>query len=117
MPRVFCLLAVLLISGCSKQAVDSPGSIVGLAGKEGSLLAYENTIDLSVVPEGISRRMASVREACTDQRFGSCSVLTFEESSGAYPSGTVVVRLVAEAVTPLVSFGSEGATTVSYSVE
>jgi hypothetical protein len=114
-PKVLGLVIVLLVCGCQKQAVEADGSIEGQMGKEGSFLAYEHTVVLSVGPEEVSRRMVSVREACTGQRFGSCSVLTFEEASGAYPSGTIVARLVPEAVKPLIAFGSEGATTSSSS--
>jgi len=105
---VFAILALLLV-GCSKQMTADSGSVDGQAEREGALLAYEHELVFSTAAERLSEQIAAVRTACNDQRFGSCSVLNFEEGAGTYPTGTVVLRLVPEAVKPMVSLAGEGA--------
>ena len=51
--------------------------------------------------------MNAVREACTDDRFGHCNLLRFEESSGTYPRGLIVVRIEPAGVEPLVGLASK----------
>ncbi|MBK9496151.1 MAG: hypothetical protein BWZ07_01547 [Alphaproteobacteria bacterium ADurb.BinA280] len=109
---VFAVLALLLV-GCSKQLTTDSVPVEGQAEREGALLAYEHELVFSTSPELLSERIAALRAACNEQRFGSCSVLNFEELSGDYPSATVAFRLAPEAVKPMVEFAGDGMKTNS----
>ena len=107
-------LATLVFSvGCAKKVADREAAVSGEKGKEGSSLAYEHTIVVSLSEHELRDRMTSVRGACTDGRFGACSLLRFDESARDYPSGLLMVRIVPAAVEPLVAFASEGGTVAS----
>lgn len=104
--RVGLLLGAMALSGCVKNTtLDAPGT-EGEVGKPGTSLAYEHTISVQVADDALAERMKAVREACADERFGHCSLLKFEESSGRFPSGVVSVRVAPASVEPLVALAS-----------
>lgn len=107
------LLAALALvaSGCSekKSPTESDTQLTGEVAKAGSLLAYEHTIDVSTTKDMIEPRVAAIRSACIEAKFGACNLLASEVSSGEYhSSGRIVVRVVPEAVEPLSAMASEG---------
>jgi uncharacterized protein (UPF0264 family) len=101
------LAVALAVGGCAKKTTVDAASVDGEVAKSGTSLAYEHTISVSVAGSALAERMISVREACADERFGSCSLLRFEESSGRYPHGLIAVRIVPEGVEPLAALASK----------
>ncbi|MEO7012865.1 MAG: DUF4349 domain-containing protein [Dokdonella sp.] len=101
------LAAVLGIAGCAKKDVNVPVAPSGETAKADSSLAYEHAVSLSVPRDVLEERMNAVREACADDRFGHCNLLRFEESSGNYPRGMIVVRIEPAGVEPLVGLASK----------
>lgn len=101
-------LALMVSAGCAKDATEAPGKVRGEVGKTGSSLAYEHTVGITVPGAALAARMDAVRNACTEGRFGSCSLLRFDVSIGQYPSGQIVVRTEPKGVEPLVAVASEG---------
>jgi hypothetical protein len=103
------LAVALAVGGCAKKTTVDGVSVDGEVGKPGTSLAYEHTVSVSVSETALSGKMSAVREACADERFGSCSLLRFEESSGRYPSGLLAVRIAPEGVEPLAALASKDA--------
>lgn len=68
---------------------------------QGNGLLDEHVVQIDFADDVIGARMEAVRDACTEGRFGACSVLQFDLTTGRYPHGTVVVRVVPEGVEPL----------------
>lgn len=100
------VLSALILSACAKKtAVDAAG-MDGEVGKPGTSLAYEHTVSVSIAEDALAEGMKSVREACSDERFGNCSLLQFEESRGRYPGGVIAVRVAPEGVEPMVALAS-----------
>jgi hypothetical protein len=106
------LLAVVLnvLPGCSKKAVQSASApvVTGEQSKAGAFLAYEHKIRVDLKENTIAARVEAVREACVSERFGACSLLSVEQSSGNYPHGEIAVRIIPAGVEPLVKLASEG---------
>lgn len=116
--RIFSkpLVALLLIGvlgSCKKEAVSAPEAmapegVAGLASKAGGFLAYTHTVGFEVDPDSIARRIAALQSACTDERFGACSVLELESTSGRAARGSIAMRVVPAAVEELVKLGADG---------
>lgn len=100
------LLVALMLGGCAKEGVVGVGSMEGAVGKAGTSLAYEHNVSVSLPGDALKQRMQAVREACTDERFGNCSLLRFEETAARNWSGVVAVRLAPLAVEPLIGLAS-----------
>jgi hypothetical protein len=124
---VASLLLVLLVA-CSKQSeqyadaaapqMESDASVEKVAlsqepgmgrGKAGAMLAYEHHVTLRANREEIQARMASVRDACMSEKFGACTLLGENLTTGDYPSGYIQMRLVPKAVDGVVQAGAKGA--------
>lgn len=103
------LLGLLFVVGCSHKTVAEGGaSVSGEVSRQGAYLAYEHTVSIEVASDAINSRVEAVRAACVEERFGSCSVLRIDSSSGKYPSGGLSLRVVPAGVEPLVALGSDG---------
>lgn len=111
--QVLLLAAMSLSFGCAKKVADGPTTVGGEKGKPESSLAYEHIVAVSIPEHELRARMTSARGACTDGRFGACSLLRFDESAGDYPSGLLMVRVVPDGVEPFVAFASEGGAVAS----
>jgi hypothetical protein len=99
----------MALGACAKKSSVEPGqSIAGEQSKPGASLAYEHTVAITAPREGFDQRLEAVRAACLDERFGACSLLSFEQSSDYRLSGSISVRLVPDAVEPLVALATEG---------
>lgn len=104
---VFCLA----LAACAKKSsVDAGPSVAGEQSRPGASLAYEHSVAILLPREGFGQRLEAVRSACLDERFGTCGLLSFEQSSDHRPSGSISVRLLPEAVEPLVALATEGGT-------
>ena len=114
-----CLSFVLAfaLAACSKDragAASAPAVELGdaaLRGESnggGSLLAYEHEVGIRSDASSLAQRMASVREACVAQKFGSCSLLGEERQAGEQPSGNMRMRVTPAAVEPLVKLAAQG---------
>src|SRR5215470_3894372 len=90
--RLTCIAAVLAVAACSNasKAPNGAPSVQGESSKPGAFLAYEHTVGISMPAEAISGRITAVRSACTEARFGACSVLRIEEATGEYRGDTLV---------------------------
>ncbi|HET9484440.1 MAG TPA: DUF4349 domain-containing protein, partial [Xanthomonadales bacterium] len=75
----------------------------------GAHLAYEHEVELEAAPDTIGPRITAVRDACTSERFGACSVLAIEATNGEYGRSYITVRAVPQAIEPLVALASDGA--------
>jgi hypothetical protein len=64
--------------------------------------------------EAIAATVGTVRSACTEARFGTCSVLRIEQNGG---SDSIVVRTLPEGVEPLVKLAANGAAIASRSTK
>ena len=109
------LLAVALgaSSACEKKAVapaPAAPAMAGEQGKAGAFLAYEHSVRIDLADNSVSARIDAVHTACVGERFGACSLLSVQQSSGNYPHGEIVVRIVPAGVEPLVTLAAEGGT-------
>ncbi|MCU1716074.1 DUF4349 domain-containing protein [Pseudomonas sp. 5P_3.1_Bac2] len=104
---VMALLSTLV--GCSEQSgAPASGALQGERNQAGSYLAYEHHIDIELPAERIGERIAAAREACLDARFGSCSLIAAQQSSGRVPRGELTLRIVPEGVEAITVLASEG---------
>lgn len=98
------LLSVLVLAGCAnKEAAIEPDARVQGAADPSSLLAYEHTVLIELPAASLGARMAEVRSACAEGRYGRCSLLEYSESGGEQASGRLRMRLAPEAVEPIVA--------------
>lgn len=103
-----CLLLIALVGCAKKEAVEpGPAAVQGMANAEG-LLAYEHSVSIELPAELLSARMAALRSACTQGVHGRCSLLEFTENAGEYASGRMQMRLVPEAVEPMLAGAADG---------
>lgn len=110
------LLALLLLgtlAACKKEALAPPGAgapegVAGISSKTGGFLAYTHTVGFELDPDSIGGRIAALQDACNSERFGACSVLSMESTSGRAARGSIAMRVVPAAVEQLVKLGGEG---------
>jgi len=115
--KAIALAALILLSlGCAKKSTTASDdastgadSVSGQAPKPGALLAYEHEIRFSVAPATLHRRITAVQSACNEEKFGACSVLGIESSSGDYATASIVLRTVPAGIESLVALAGEGA--------
>lgn len=107
--QLLLLALCLALAACAKTSSVDPGpTVTGEQSRPGASLAYEHSVAITLPREGFGQRLEAVRSACLDERFGACSLLSFEQSSEHRPSGAISVRLLPEAVEPLVALATEG---------
>ena len=102
------LLSLGLLAGCSQKSEETYGGAAGERSKAGAYLAYEHQVGIRLAQEAITPRLATLREACADERFGRCELLAIEQSEGRYRSASLKVRIVPEGVEPLLALAAEG---------
>lgn len=107
------LVALCALPACSKKAIAPPPPVAGETSKATSFLAYEHTIWIRVPPGGIPARVAAVREACTADTFGACSLLAMVESGGNDRQGSITVRVAPEGVEKLTQVAAKDAVIAS----
>jgi len=115
--KAVAIAALILLSlGCAKKSTtanDEAGvgadRVSGEAPKPGALLAYEHELRFSVAPETMNRRITAVQTACNQEKFGACSVLGIESSSGDYASASIVLRAEPAGIESLVALAGEDA--------
>lgn len=111
------LLALALLAGCSAGHDPAPPAgapeaapLSGEQAKPGAFLAYEHDVSIQLAPQALAPRLEALRGACVEERFGPCDLLALEQSSGAYPSAQVSMRVPPEAVEKLVALAARDAT-------
>ena len=104
--------AMLSLAGCSSQeatrtSADS-ASVEATSAPEGTFLAYEHNVRISMAGRDIPTRVNAVQASCFAQKFGDCAVLNVQQQGGESASGTVTVRIAPKGVEPLVAQAGSG---------
>jgi Domain of unknown function (DUF4349) len=86
-----------------------PEPSIGQEPKPGSFLAYEHQVTLRIGRDDMIKQMSLVRQACTSEKFGPCTILGEQQSAGDYPSGNLQMRLAPKAVDLIVKEAALGA--------
>jgi hypothetical protein len=98
------------VAACSEKSsrMAKPPPVAGQAAKPGSFLAYEHTVRILLSQENVAERMEASRVACVEERFGTCSLLEYDQGGMPSTNGSIVVRIVPAGVEPLVKLAGEG---------
>lgn len=112
------LLLLVVLGACEKKAVmapetTAPEGVAGVVSKAGGFLAYTHSVKFEVDPDTIGGRISALQSACNEERFGACSVLAVESTSGRRATGSIAMRVVPAAVEELVKLGADGAEVAS----
>jgi Domain of unknown function (DUF4349) len=100
------LATVLLLSGCSRKMASEPQAAArGEKQHSGSMLAYEQQLQLLLPAAAIPARLDAAREACEAARFGACNVLRLEQDD---THASLSLRIVPDGVEPLVKLAAQG---------
>jgi hypothetical protein len=106
-------LVLVLLAGCAKMdpGEEAASRARGERPKSGSSLAYEHLLSIAIPKNELRERIETVRSACLEDKFGSCSMLEITERTTGFSgaSGSIVVRLVPDAVEPMSALASDGA--------
>ena len=83
------LLLLVVLGACQKKSVmapetTAPEGVAGVASKTGGFLAYTHSVNFEVDPDSIGGRISALQSACNEERFGACSVLAVESTSGRW---------------------------------
>jgi hypothetical protein len=112
MRRFLIVLVVSCVAaaGCANKeaTVGAEAGVSGEENKPGSSLAYEHTVHIALPGQRIEERMQATRAACLDQRFGACTLLSFEQDAGENATGSLMLRVLPAAVEPLTALAGEG---------
>lgn len=116
--RALLLLSVLVLAlpGCAKKVMEEGGSsapVAGEASKQDAFLAYEHQIRIGLGKDHVAARLDALRAACSEDRFGTCSLLTLEQGDG---QASVMLRTAPAAIEPLVALASQGGAIASRSL-
>lgn len=111
MPALLAL--VLVLPACSDKRADmdagGSGPAQATANRAGSMLAYEHSVVVWLDAEQIPSRLQAVRDACSQQRVGDCTVLDVDQQAGETRSASLTVRVVPAGVEKLISMaGKDG---------
>jgi len=80
------------------------------------MLAYEHTVWITLGAAQILPQLANVQSACTEQRFGECTLLDMDQQADSSrlrprdPSASLTLRVAPEAVDPLIALAGDGGT-------
>jgi hypothetical protein len=109
--RLMLVLVLLMVgmAACAKKTAleQTAPSVGGEFSKAAAFLAYEHTVEIELPREQIAARVEAARAACSDERFGACSVLTLDVSDGSRSSARLIVRIVPSGVEPLVGVAAQ----------
>jgi hypothetical protein len=121
-PLSISLLVLFALGACAKRGEEAaalagapPGAsgnadrVAGQSNRPGSFLAYEHEVTIRMAGSRIATRVATVRAACMDERFGACTVLAEEQGAGEAPHGRLQLRAAPVAVDKLVALAAGGA--------
>lgn len=99
------MCALLLLAGCSRKQEVAPAPLAGESGKAGAMLAYSHMLRIDLPGPSIAGRMAEVRAACENARFGACNVLGIDQGEHG---GSLTVRIAPGGVEPLSRLAAKG---------
>jgi hypothetical protein len=91
------------------EPMSPPEPNIGQEPKPGSFLAYEHQVTVRIGRDDMIKQMSLVRQACTSEKFGPCTILGEQQSAGDYPSGNLQMRLAPKAVDLIVKEAALGA--------
>lgn len=101
--RVLLILAAMLLAGCAKKVTGDPVRAEGESSKESAFLAYEHDVRIELEPGHMAGRLDTLRAACSEDRFGACSLLTLDEGS---TQARITLRTAPAAIEPLVALAA-----------
>lgn len=113
------LCAVLLVAACSyKEKASDAGGLAYAEGAaaaagdaNGALLAYEHTVGVQLDRAAIAPRLQAIRSACSEARFGTCTLIEAQQSAGDWPQARAVMRMAPDAIEPMIALAAEGGDT------
>ena len=111
LPLVLAIVSSPALVACKNKVAAIPAEgadVTGEAARPNRFLAYEHAVDIELAAEAVASRADAVRSACHEQRWGACSLLSIDESSGQRSRVQLVLRVAPEAVEPLVALAAEG---------
>lgn len=101
-----CLAILLILAGMTscarKQSEQTSFDSATAKRQETKYLAYEHSIEVDVKEENISDAFKATIDACSIDKDNNCTVLDSKNSSGAYPSASVRLRIKPEGVKNIV---------------
>ena len=104
---VYLVLLLALPFGCSEIGDEIPSAQVSsemLATRQsGSAMAYVHSLVVDVREDQIATSVTQILDACKSDRANNCTVLESEVSSGAYPTGSIRVRINPQGVEALLN--------------
>ncbi len=77
--------------------------------RTGSMLAYEHDVSVELPGKEILARLQQSQLACIESKFGTCEILSVEQSGGDSPNAELEVRIVPAGVEPMIAQASQGA--------
>ncbi len=106
--RAWWLSALLpaLLAAC---APGNSGAPTSAGASRGAFLAYEHDVRVELGGKELAGRLAEARQACEEQRLGTCEVLEVDQTGGRSPSARLTVRIVPEGVEPLIAVAGRDA--------
>jgi len=112
------LCAVLIVAACSykEKASDAGGlayaeGAAAAADANGALLAYEHTVGVQLDRAAIAPRLQAIRSACSEARFGACTLIEAQQSAGDWPQARAVMRMAPDAIEPMIALAAQGGDT------
>lgn len=96
---------------CGEKSAVEPaggGHVAGEPAKAGALLAYEHSVTVELPRQQLMARMDALRKACSEERFGECTMLKSRfNNDESRPRATLVLRLVPAAVEPMTTLAAQ----------
>lgn len=100
------VFALIALAGCEEKSVDEAAGVVsGEAAKPAAFLAYEHEVAIELGSDHLVPRLDALRDACNEERFGSCSVLALQQGSGG--TASLTLRTLPAAIEPIVALAAQ----------
>lgn len=99
--------------GCKTRAPEATsnpaGDSVGIRAAADAFLAYEHEVGFHLPQAAQQARIDAARTACSEERYGPCSVLELTSGIGHGASAMLKLRAAPNAIDPLIALAGEGA--------
>ena len=112
--RCLMLSVGLLMMACGKKSMldadtdaGARAVVAGEIAKPGALLAYEHELSFVVAPDSMQRRITAVQTACSEEKYGACSVLGIESNTGNYATASIKLRMVPAGIENMIALAGE----------
>ena len=93
-------------SASSAEADSASGQAT--SAPEGTFLAYEHSVSITLAGRDIPARVNAVQASCFAQKFGDCAVLNVQQQGGESPGGTLTMRIAPKGVEPMIAQAGTG---------